>query len=267
MMKNARCFTILFVVVMLLGGVANVPAAEDIGSVVALKGAAVIQRDSKAVDAKVKDGIQLKDSVETKVSSKMKMIFIDDSVLTMGEKTKVVIREFVYSKGKGGKSIFNLLDGKMRSVVGKSEFEVHTPTAVAAARGTVFDCEAGERGGKAYTTCTTYEGVVDIRSIDPTITGRVSLGAGMTVTVTSGQPIPAPTPAPSSTLRTGTLSGESLRESGGTAPVEAAGGFGSAALPLVQAPPIINQPPVLTTTPVNVGIGFPSNTGGIRVRW
>ena len=98
----------------IISSTAKVSAAENIGSVVALKGSATIERDARPIEAKVKDGIQLKDTVETKVSSRTKMLFIDDSVLTLGQKTRVVINEFVYSKDKGGRSIFNLIDGKMR---------------------------------------------------------------------------------------------------------------------------------------------------------
>ena len=39
---------------------------------------------------------------------------------------------------KEGHRYFNLLEGKMRSVVGKTKLQIHTPTAVAAARGTVI---------------------------------------------------------------------------------------------------------------------------------
>lgn len=265
-MKSAAIFFIVAIISVISLGTGITYGAGDIASVVALKGNALIERDARAIEAKLKDGIQLKDIVVTKESSKAKMLFIDDSVLTMGEKSKVVIKEFIYSKDQKGRSIFNLIDGKMRSVVGKSEFEIHTPTAVAAARGTVFDCETGQKSGQSFTTCTSYEGVVDIRSIDPTITGRVTLRPGMTVTVISGQPISAPTPAPTTT----TL------QSGGTSSTTPA-----PSLPLIQAPPIVQQPPAVqpppppppTTTPVNVGIGFPTlppptpTTGGIHVGW
>jgi mannose-6-phosphate isomerase-like protein (cupin superfamily) len=185
------------------------------------------------------------------------MLFIDDSVLTMGEKSKVVIKEFLYSKDKGGKSIFNLIDGKMRSVVGKSEFEIHTPTVVAAARGTVFDCETGKRGEELFTTCTCYEGVVDVRSIDPTIAGRVSLRAGMTVTVPAGQPVPAPRMVPAAL----------------TAPAGPVAPGAAETMRLPQAPPILQQaPPVRTTTPVDVSIKLPPvpaapPVGSIQVGW
>ena len=236
-------------------------AAEDVGAVVALKGGALIQREAKVIEAKLKDGIRLIDSVETREQSKAKMLFIDDSVLTMSERSKVVIKEFLYSKGRGGKSIFNLIDGKMRSVVGKSEFEVHTPTLVAAARGTVFDCETGKNSGEFFTTCTCFEGEVDIRTIDPTISGRVTLRSGMTVTVMSGQPIPAPAPAPAA--RTAAFQ-----------PAGAGIGAGGAAesLRLTQAPPVYQQHAPNTQTPVNVGIKLPPPpnalpTGSIQVGW
>lgn len=250
---NKMSLTVL--VFVLFGFAGMVHAAGDVGAVVALKGGALIEREAKVIEAKLKDGVQLMDSFETKERAKAKMLFVDDSVLTMGEKSKVVIKEFLYSKDKGGKSIFNLIDGKMRSVVGKSEFEVHTPTVVAAARGTVFDCETGKLNEKLFTKCTCYEGVVDIRSIDPTIAGRVSLRAGMTVTVMAGQPVPAPTvvpAAPTSTIQSGGSAADALRS--------------------FQSPPGSLQPLPRTTTPVNVGIKLPPGPsappgGSIQVGW
>jgi hypothetical protein len=272
--KQIVAVLISFMVSVMFCCVPDALAAQDIGAVVALRGSAIIDRDAKKIEAKVKDGIQLSDTVETLQRSRTKMLFIDDSVLTMGQNAKVVIKEFIYSKDKRGKSIFNLLDGKMRSVVGRAEFEVRTPTAVAAARGTVFECEVGATGGKSFTTCTSYEGIVDIRSTDPTITGRVLLRPGMRVTVISGQPIPAPTPAPSTFVQ----------------PIQAAqgetgaAGPGGGSLPIVVPPQLNPQPagiqespapPPPATTPVNVGINFPSgttpppppSTGSIHVGW
>jgi hypothetical protein len=254
---NKRMLTALVFTLFALAGTAY--AEGDLGAVVALRGSAFIEREAKVIEAKLKDGIQLKDSFETRESAKAKMLFIDDSVLTMGEKSKVVIKEFLYSKDKRSRSIFNLIDGKMRSVVGRSDFEVHTPTAVAAARGTVFDCETGKSDGKPFTTCTCFEGEVDIRGIDPTISGRVTLRAGMTVTVMIGQPIPMPTLVPAAPTTTLT-------------PAGVAGGEAAVSLSSIQAPPISQQPPAKTaTTPVNIGVKLPPvplpPTGSIQVGW
>ena len=245
-MKRTRQRTLNLMVIvgtLLSAGVAV--AADNVGNVVALKGAALIQRDTKSVEAKLKDGILLKDTVETKESAKAKLLFIDDSVLTMAEKSKVIIREFIYSKDTKGRSIFNLIDGKMRSVVGKTDFEIHTPTVVAAARGTVFECEIGRSGARVFTTCSCFEGIVDIRNIDPTITGSVSLRPGMSVTVASGQPVPAPTTtpaAPTTTLKSSGMAVETAAE---------------AVMRTIQAPPIPNQQPIIPPQP----------TGSIRVGW
>lgn len=222
-------------------------ASEDIGAIVALRGSAVIQREAKSLEAKLRDGIRLMDTIETREKTRAKMLFVDDSVLTLGENSKAVIKEFVYAKDKKGRSIFNLIDGKMRSVVGKAGFEVHTPTAVAAARGTVIDFVTGMLAGVYFTTIECLEGEVDIRSTDPSISGKVVLTPGMTITVTSSQPLPSPKPVTSP-------------KTGISAPAEAglsAEPSAAAHKPLHEAPPVRLQPPVTKTTPVAVEVRIP----------
>ena len=230
-MKKLILITILILSFALIQGAY---AAGDIGSVVALRGGAVINRDAKHLDARVKDGIQLRDIVEKKTQSRAKMLFVDDSVLTLGESSRAIIKEFFYSKEKGGSTVVNLVDGKMRSVVGRGNFEVHTATAVAAARGTVIDFEAGKINGKDYTTITCLEGELDVKSIDPTIVGRVILRAGMTVTIMGGQAPPTPQPAVK-TAADGTVTAQQL---------------------LQQATPINQQPTAKTTTPITIEVRF-----------
>ena len=199
-------------------------AEEKISTVVAVKGKAVIERGTKEMDAKVKDGILLVDSVSTREGARAKMLFIDDSILTLGEKSKVVIKEYVYSKEQGGKSIFNLLDGKMKAVVGKANFEVHTPTAIAAARGTVIYFDVGVRNGVPYTDIVCTDGHVLVTQKPPGLgpgfggsggargpggaagapppppsggaSGGVTLNAGSMVTIGTDPVLPNPLAAP-----------------------------------------------------------------------
>lgn len=190
------CITVPFILfIFFIAELSATAYAQDIGSMVAVHGKAVIERDNKLVEAKVKDRIELKDTVETKEKSKAKMLFIDDSILTLGEKSKVAIKEFVYSKEKGS-SIFNLLDGKMRSIVGKTGFKVETPTAVAAARGTVILFQTGIRDGRHYTLIICMEGVVDVRNIDPEVIGSIMLNPGQMTIVWEGEPPTPPESAP-----------------------------------------------------------------------
>lgn len=196
-------------------------AGEAVSTMIAVKGNTFIERSGAERPAKVKDDVLLIDTVATREAAKAKMLFIDDSVLTLGEKTKVVMTEYVYSKERGGKSIFNLLDGKMKAVVGKAQFEVHTPTAVAAARGTVFLIETGLRNGVPFTDVFSIEGEVVVTQIvvpgaqgegpgarDSGTPGGVSadavMGAVLTpgnmVSVYPGETLPLPAAAPPSVL-------------------------------------------------------------------
>jgi len=230
-------------------------ADDAIGKIVALRGNAVIERDRKALEAKLKDGILLVDTVATKEASKTKMLFIDDSILTVGENTRLVIKEFVYSKEDRGRAIFNLLDGKMRSVVGKTNFEVHTPTVVAAARGTVIYFEVGMEDGKKYTLVIALDGEVMITSVDPTISGRVVLTPGMMITVKQNEALPAPTHAPGEAVQAAAMTKEAAR-----AKAESLSNLKLAeALKAATLAPKIQQLPVLKgTTPAVVGIKFPN---------
>jgi hypothetical protein len=166
--------------------------AEPVGTIVAVRGSAAIERGGKKLDAQPRLGIELQDTVVTGEGGRVKLLFIDDSVLTLAEKTRMNIDTFLHSRSDRGRSLFNLLDGKMRAVVGKTRFEVKTPTVVAAARGTVILFETGRREGRNFTRVTSLEGLVDVRSL---IEGAetVLLFPGQTILVTAGEPFPQPT--------------------------------------------------------------------------
>src|SRR4030042_180146 len=240
--------------VAVLSGIAH--AKDDVGTVVAIKNKAIIDRDKRTIEAKVKDGIFFNDTVSTPEASRAKRLFIDDSILTLGEKSKVVINEFVYSKDKGGRSIIGLIDGKMRSIVGKTNFEVHTPTAVAAARGTIILFEIGVKDGKKFTTMICHEGEFYVRSRYPGIVGSVTLKAGMMLTVFDGEPLPSPVIAPdgeAERLLSKTAIGHQL--SIPAPPVISAVPEGVAVEPSVILPPI-DQPPATTHTPATIDVNF-----------
>jgi hypothetical protein len=168
--------------------------AEPVASVVAVRGKATVERGTKKLDAQPKLGIELQDTVATAEGGRAKLLFIDDSVLTLAEKSRMSVETFVHSRSDRGKSLFNLLDGKMRAVVGKTKFEVKTPTVVAAARGTVILFDVGTVNGAPYTRITCLEGVVDVRSLTDAVgTPPVMLSAGQSIVVTTGLPMPTPT--------------------------------------------------------------------------
>lgn len=195
-------------------------ADQQAGRLVQLRGSATIERGNAQLPAQLKAGILASDVITTANASRAKLLFIDDSVLTMAENSKLVVKEFIFSKGKEGKSVFNLLDGKMRSVVGKTKFEVHTPTAVAAARGTVIYFDVGVRNNQSYSKIICLEGNVQIRNILNTVSGQVTLTPGTMVVVKANEPPPPPVPAPPAELdrarRATQSSGDSSGDGGGT---------------------------------------------------
>src|SRR3989442_13198368 len=98
-----------------------------------------------AVPVKLREDVYFKDGIETQASSRAKALFQDDSILTVGENSRVEGSEYIYDPANSQRStVLRMIQGKARALVGKlfaglgSKFEVHTPTAVAAARGTYF---------------------------------------------------------------------------------------------------------------------------------
>lgn len=119
----------------------------DIGIFTAVEGKVAVTHPGiqTPIPAKIQEGVLFKDVIETDRESRSKALLNDDSILTVGEHSRVEITEHIYDPNKGVRSVvLNLVKGKVRALVGKaftgsgSKFEIHTPTAVAAARGTYF---------------------------------------------------------------------------------------------------------------------------------
>lgn len=257
-MRMIKWRTITFILLFIVIGLSGVALAkDDVGTMVVIRGRAIIDRDKKAIEAKVKDSILLNDTVSTLEASRAKMLFIEDSVLTLGEKSKVVIKEFVYSKDKRGRSIFNLVDGKMRAIVGKTNFEVHTPTAVAAARGSMVLAEVTIVDGKIVTTLICLEGEFDI-SI-PGVPGTVKLKPGMKITIPEGATVmPDTVPASDDEINRLRMATDISHEVSIPGPAEIIVSPQGLIIEQMGIPPPGDlQPRTPDKTPVNINVIFP----------
>jgi len=204
-------------------------AADPAGNVISLRGKAVIERGEAARYARLRDTVQEQDILLTRERSRLKVLFRNDSVLTLGAKGKLVVRQYLYDAGtKKAESIYELADGKLRAVVGAGTFKVQTPTAYAAARGTVFVMWYDAAGN--MTGIAVIEGGLEIRNIKHGADRMVILVAGQMSTIT-GNEGPSP-PQPFSIDLWGsdtTVHGQNLRElaelgdNSGDVPVEDAG--------------------------------------------
>lgn len=114
-------------------------ADDAAGKILAVKKNVYIIRYDAESDAKPQMSILTDDAVVTGKNSRAKIFFNDDSILSLGEMSRLEVKEYVYNSEKDrSKSIYNLVDGSLRVIVGRSDLEIHTPTAVVAARGTMF---------------------------------------------------------------------------------------------------------------------------------
>lgn len=151
--------------------------------------------ETKAKPVRVLDDAFFLDIVETLEQAKTKIFFIDDSILNIGEKTRIEITEHIFDPNNDRRSlIVKLVDGKVRALVGRyfsgsgSKFEIHTPTAVAAARGSYGIVWVQEVDGKIQTGVINLGGLWEVRNVDPNIPSSIILKEGEFTQVQKGLP-------------------------------------------------------------------------------
>ena len=130
---------------------------EGIGFYTAVLGKASVTHlgEAQVLPVKLQEDVLFKDVIQTENESRIRALFQDDSMLTVGENSRVEIDEYIYNPEKNVRlAIVKLMQGQVRALVSKvfkangSKFEIHTPSAVAAARGTYFTVwvENGQSG-------------------------------------------------------------------------------------------------------------------------
>ena len=130
---------------------------DGIGFYTAVLGQASVTHpgEDRVLPVKLHDEVLFKDVIQTQHESRTKALFQDDSMLTVGENSRVEIDEYIYNPEKNVRqAVVKLMQGQVRALVNKvfkangSRFEIHTPSAVAAARGTYFTVwvENGQSG-------------------------------------------------------------------------------------------------------------------------
>ena len=150
---------------------------------------------TEAVEAKIGSGVELKDLVTTLERSRAQVTFVDETVLRIASSSQVEITEFMFDNSKLQSGSIKMIRGTLRSIVhhtdaGDTQFEVRTPTAVAAVRGTDFFTIV--MGNITRFVCN--QGQVEIRNINPGVAGAQMCAIGQTVDVSQGQPPTPPSP-------------------------------------------------------------------------
>lgn len=208
------------------------------GSVSAISGTATITRGAASIPAVYGTKVDVGDRIVTAPASNLTVTLSDGSQIEVTDSSNLTIDEnTLNANGTRASTKVSLLSGLVRSLVRSTpgtppNFEVHTPNAVASARGTGFDVDhqTGVHDDK-YKDCTefshvsVYEGNVEVYNPTNPSSPPVEVKQGHKVTVPCGA---APILNGASWASTAALGALGLLGAGGIAVtvLGATGGFG-----------------------------------------
>ena len=147
-----------FIISLMMAG----SAWADIGSVTEASGTAIIKRGKDTIQIVKGTEVKTNDKVETK-NGKVKIVFKDDTNVTVTESSSLVIDDFVYDPKSGaGKLGLKAAAGTVRYVSGSiakdpKNVKINTPTAAIAVRGTDFVMAVSETGASMIMLMPTCE--------------------------------------------------------------------------------------------------------------
>jgi hypothetical protein len=183
----------LALVLLLVFFVPSIACAQQIvGTVSQLSGTAQIQRGSLNLAVAQGTPIQLHDRLTTSVNSSATVTLGSGITINLAEHTDLTFDQNVTTAGTG-RTQLNLVEGGLRSLVSPllrtESFEIHTPNAITAVRGTDFDTtytegvvRPGYEGCQRYTDVRVREGVVAVSNLaNPTQVVDIEAGYETTV--------------------------------------------------------------------------------------
>jgi len=197
-----RTVRISFILLLVWGQLSPSFGAQPIGSVSALRGEVLDRRQEATqwVMLKLVDPLYLYDTVKTGEASRVEFLLEDDSLLSLGENSQLLIDEHIYQpKQERRISVFSLISGKVRAIIGKSfrgegsRFQIETPTAVISARGTDFITWVVSR---QLTIVIVLAGEVRVRNILAKIVGEQLVRANFMTEIRRDRPPSIPVIAP-----------------------------------------------------------------------
>jgi hypothetical protein len=120
-------------------------AQTSAGSINVLSGTVRVERAGKSIPAAYATALQVGDKLTTGPNSRVSVSLSDGSQLELNDSSTLVLTENILNPdGSRASTKVTLLSGLVRALVkigpgSPPNFEVHTPNAVASARGTMFD--------------------------------------------------------------------------------------------------------------------------------
>jgi ferric-dicitrate binding protein FerR (iron transport regulator) len=237
---------------------AQAAAASGAGNISALQGTATVTRGARALPAAYGMALAVGDRIATGSHGRVTVNLRDGTQLELAESSALVIsEEQVDANGNRLATRLDLLGGLVHSLVRFApgvapNYEVHTPNAVAAARGTTYDTDyitGTERKGfqlcREFTDVAVFDGRVEVSNPTNKTAGSVEVQQGHRTTVPCGlAPLTAiaassaATGSSAATIVGGTMLGGSLAGAAVVGGVGAAGGLGGNSSPAPSPSPM-----------------------------
>ena len=228
----------LFVIFSLLL-VSSAGAQTTAGSFQSVIGQVQVQRAGGAtIGAAAGVGVNVGDRIITGAGGHAVIILNDQSRMELGPNSTITLDQFTLT-GTAPQTRVSLFSGVLRSLVSTAtggapaNYQVHTPNAVAAVRGTRFDTaysenviRPGYQGCEKYTDVSVYQGTVNLAPVGNAGAG-VDVSAGYEATLPCDKPPTSPGPL----SMTGAVSLDSANAGAGSSFIGASASSGGAPVP------------------------------------
>jgi hypothetical protein len=179
----------------LLLALGTVPALAQAPPAIGQVGTSTVTRFGQTTASTLTAGTTLQegDRIQTAAGARLKLTFVDGTVIQLGESTDLVLDWFLYAPDADSQStLLRVSSGIFRVILDlvlpNAAFEVQTATAAATVRGTDWITEAAA----ASTAIVALDGQVTVRNVETAVLGQVVLDPGEGTDVAAGAPPSGP---------------------------------------------------------------------------
>ena len=148
-------------------GTAPADAAQNVGVVATLKKDVIGTLDNHSRALAVSSDVFHDEAIETRDGASSQIMFLDQTVLTLGPNSRVVLDEMVFDPASGtGTVVLNLVSGVFRFASGTLDsrsYTIHTPVSNIGVRGTGLLILVSPSGG---TLVLLIEGAAEVTDIN-----------------------------------------------------------------------------------------------------
>src|SRR5271155_5400470 len=159
-MTSLRIATLLGLAMLCIFAVVPAASAQNtVGTITQVQGTANIQRNGATLAVVPNLPVLLHDRITTDPSGSLTIGLVDNSSLQLGPSSTLTIDESILVNGVGAPSKVGLLGGHLHSIIvgamrgSASTFQVNTPNAIGAVRGTEWDTDYDEDQHQGSSLC------------------------------------------------------------------------------------------------------------------